>query len=77
MNRNINQQSIGQPLTEEAFLALGMNSIAYMKCATIQGKDVWTVHAADGTPISLFERKDENLAKATLLQNDLIPMRVH
>lgn len=77
MNLNETSQPLSEPLTDEAFLALGIHSLAYMRKAVVNGKPVWAVHAADGTPLSLFEGDDSVLACATLRQNDLIPVRVH
>lgn len=67
----------GDPLSEEAFLALGIQSLAYLRRASINGKTAWAAYAADGTRLSVFEGEDPVFARATLRQNDLIPVSVH
>ncbi len=71
------QNLLEKPLTEEAFLALGVHSLAYLRRANVNGRQVWAAHAADGTPLSVFAGEDSILARATLRQNDLIPVSVH
>ena len=63
-------------LTPEAFLALGLSHLAYMKPIRVMGRPAWAVHAADGSPLTLL-REDFDTAAAALRQNDLIPVSVH
>ena len=54
---------------------LGMQDIAYVKRAVVNGEPGYTVHAADGTQIAAFV--DRDVAFATVRQHDLEPLSVH
>jgi hypothetical protein len=53
----------------------GMQDVAYVKRAVVNGAPGYTAHAADGTQIAGFA--DRVLAFATLRQHDLEPLSVH
>lgn len=63
-------------LTQEDFLSLGLNQLAYMKPIRVMGRKAWAVHAADGSPLTLMQ-EDQATASAALRQNDLIAVSVH
>ena len=61
--------------SQDDFVMLGVNLIAYIKPVELEGKRAFAIHAADGTPIKLLA--DQNLALATIRQNNLEPLWVH
>ena len=77
MNVINGQTQTVQPLTDEAFLALGIQHLAYMKQTNIGGQVLWSVHAADGSPLTMLDSDDIVSVQATIRQNDLIPVSVH
>jgi hypothetical protein len=48
---------------------------AYIKTVMMNGKPVYAIHSADGTPLAVAEGRD--LAFAAARQNDLTPASVH
>lgn len=42
---------------------------------TVDGKELYAIHAADGEPLAMVE--DRRLAFAVIRQNDLEPASVH
>lgn len=68
------------PTTPEAIdnsdlMALGLNDIAYVKPAIVEGKAAFAVHAADGTQMALFA--DREVAFAAVRRHDMEPVSVH
>lgn len=68
---------VANPLTDEAFLALGIQHLAYMRSTNLNGRKMWSVHAADGSPLTVLDAEDIYSVQATIRQNDLIPVSVH
>lgn len=64
------------PLSSEAFMALGIQHIAYIRPLAAKGRLMWAVHAADGSPLLVLDDPYE-VALATVRQNDLVPVSVH
>lgn len=64
-------------ISPEAFKAFGIEEMAYIKPVKLNDghTTVYSVHAADGTPLSLMNEKE--IARATLIQNDLAPQNIH
>ncbi|HEX2114391.1 MAG TPA: DUF1150 family protein [Alphaproteobacteria bacterium] len=62
-------------LSSQAFAALGLQNVAYLKPVQREGKAVIAVHAADGTELALAETRE--LAAAFVRQNDLEPLSAH
>jgi hypothetical protein len=56
------------------FLNFGVGQVAYMRPMVVMGKTVWAVHAADGTPISVFNTEDQ--ARQAAAQGDMDLVRV-
>ena len=54
---------------------LGVNRVAYVKSATIDGIKGFSIHAADGTPMAIAA--DHALAMAAVIQYNLYPVSVH
>ena len=77
------------PLSEEAFASLGGGKIAYVRSIRSEdvadmfpqaphiapGLELFTLHAADGTPIMLTDSREAALASA--MQNELETVSVH
>lgn len=53
----------------------GIDTVAYIKPVTVDGCVYHSIHAADGTPITVMKERD--LAFATVRQHDLEPASVH
>ncbi len=63
-------------LTPQGLLMLGMNQIAYIRPAVANGdRRVWSLHAADGTLLSVQDHADQAIMLART--NDLAPVTVH
>jgi len=53
----------------------GLETLAYVKTVTVDGQKLHSIHAADGTPLTVIAERD--LAFATVRQHDLEPSSVH
>ena len=62
-------------LSSQAFAALGLQNLAYIKPVEREGKPVIAVYAADGTELAVAESRD--VAIAFIRQNDLEPLSAH
>ena len=56
-------------------LVLGLNDIAYLRPAEVEGKKVFAIHAADGSQLAFVETRDVGLA--AMQQHDLEPVSLH
>lgn len=54
---------------------LGIENVAYIKTVIVDGQKLHSIHAADGSPLTVVS--DRNLAFATVSQHDMLPMSVH
>ena len=63
------------PMTEQAFAALGVSQIAFVKPVIVDGRNAHSVHSADGTPLAVVG--DRDTAFAIVRQNDLEPVSAH
>ena len=71
MNTNPSYQQI----SAQEFLALGVNHVAYVKPAEIDGQALFAVHAADGTQVAVLPNRDQ--ADLAVRRNDMEPLSVH
>lgn len=62
-------------LSSQAFAALGLQDLAYIKPVERDGKTMVAVHAADGTELAVAESRD--VAIAFIRQNDLEALSAH
>lgn len=62
-------------LSPQDFVNFGVGHIAYVRPVTVDGAAAFSVHAADGTPLSVLPQRDT--AFAAVRQNDMEPMSVH
>ncbi len=53
----------------------GIDALAYVKPIDLDGKIVFSIHAADGDPLAIVTERD--VAYAMVLKNDLEPLSVH
>ncbi len=53
----------------------GIDVLAYVKPMDLDGKTVFSIHAADGDPLAVVAERD--IAYAMVLKNDLEPLSVH
>lgn len=68
-------QNLLKGLSSNDFLTFGVHEIAYVRSVTLKGSQVFAVHAADGTPLSIMDTLNEALL--AVKQNDLEPVVVH
>jgi hypothetical protein len=54
---------------------LGLENYAYVKTVTVDGQKLHAVFAADGTPLTVVNKRE--LAFATVLQHELEALSVH
>lgn len=62
-------------LSSQDFVNFGVGHVAYVRPVTVDGAVAFSVHAADGTPLSVLPQRDT--AFAAVRQNDMEPMSVH
>lgn len=55
--------------------ALGLSHVAYVKPVTVDGRAVYSIHAADGTEMAVME--DREVALTAIRVHNLEPMSVH
>jgi hypothetical protein len=65
---------VGLPLTHPDLLQFGLGQVAYIREVRIMNKSLFAVHAADGTPMSVFDT--ETAAREAIAENDLEAVRV-
>jgi hypothetical protein len=62
-------------MSPQAFAALGVQDVAYIKPVLRDGKTLIAVHAADGTEVAVAESRD--VAIALVRQHELEPLSAH
>jgi hypothetical protein len=62
-------------LSSQAFAALGVQDVAYIKPILRDGKAMVAVHAADGTELAVAESRE--LATALVRRHELEPLSAH
>jgi hypothetical protein len=62
-------------ITPQDFAAMGMQQVAYIRPAVVNGVTAFTIHAADGTQIGIAPSRD--IAFAAVLQHELEPVSLH
>ena len=61
-------------ITPQDFAQMGVQQIAYVRPAVVNGADVFTIYAADGTQIGIAPTRD--IAFAAVKQHELEPVSV-
>jgi len=69
------QLNLEGPMTARDFATWGVEDVAYIRQAVVNGKEGWAIFAADGTAIGVAP--DRVMAFAAARQNDLEPLSVH
>lgn len=64
-----------EKFTPDQFAALGVNRMAYVRPAVIEGRTVFAIHGADGSEIGMMAERD--IAFAAVKQHDMEPVSVH
>lgn len=68
-------EDIALPSDVEAFRALGLDEIGYIRPHRINDQIAWVLHAADGTTVTV--QRDPSSALHAAYANDLILATVH
>ena len=75
-NADNTMRNLLKTLSPQNFLMLGINQIAYIRPSVLNDhRTVWSVHAADGTVLSVQDQPDQ--AIMVLRSNDLAPVTLH
>ena len=74
-NHEQNGASVLRALSNQDFLNFGIQNLAYIKPVHVDGRSMFAIHAADGTPLSVMKTEAEALI--TVRNNDLDPVIVH
>ncbi|MBX2834214.1 MAG: DUF1150 domain-containing protein [Micavibrio sp.] len=61
-------------ISQQDFLGLGVHDIAYIRPVEVNGERKYSIHAADGTQLSVMDNWET--AYGTVLQNDLSAVTV-
>jgi len=62
-------------LSPKDFAAFGVNLIAYVKPILVDGGEAFSVHAADGTALTVIAERET--AFAAVRQHEMEPLSVH
>ena len=62
-------------LSTQDFASFGVDHLAYIRPVEVEGVAAFSIHAADGTPLSVLPQRD--IAFAAVRQNDMEPLSVH
>ncbi len=62
-------------LSVQDFATLGLDHLAYIRPIDRNGEPAFSIHAADGSPLSVLAERD--IAFAAVRQNDMEPLSVH
>ena len=62
-------------MSPQAFAALGMQDVAYVKTVLRDGRTLAAIHAADGTEVAVMESRE--VAIAAVRQNGLEALSAH
>ncbi len=65
----------GSAYARREFGEFGIENYAYVKPIVISGQKLQSIHAADGTPLTIVT--DRDVAFATISRYDLQPVSVH
>ena len=63
------------PLTAQDFASLGVGQVAYVRTVSLNGQVAFSVHAADGTPLTVLANREA--AMGVIVQNDMEPVSAH
>ncbi|MEK9831742.1 MAG: DUF1150 family protein [Rhodospirillaceae bacterium] len=64
-----------EKFSPDQFAALGVDRLAYVRPAVVDGRTVYTIHNADGNELGMMAERD--IAFAAVKQHDMEPVSVH
>ncbi len=62
-------------ITTDQLAQLGVSQLAYIKQVTVEGEDLFAIHAADGTPMAVAPNRE--LAWGAILEHEMVPAMGH
>jgi len=62
-------------LSKQDFAAFGVGVVAYVKPIVVKGAMAYSIHAADGSPLSVVPARE--VAFAAVRRHDMEPVSVH
>ena len=62
-------------LSPNDLLVFGLNDVAYLKPANVNGQAVYAIHAADGSQLALVANREVGFA--AMHQHELEPVSLH
>jgi hypothetical protein len=74
-NPTTKQSTLDRPMTARDLATWGVEDVAYVREAVVDGTKTWAIFAADGSAIGVAP--DRDMAFAAARQNDLEPLSVH
>jgi hypothetical protein len=74
-NPTSKQLNLDGPMTARDLATWGVEDVAYVRQAVVDGTMTWAIFAADGSAIGIAP--DRDMAFAAARQNDLEPLSVH
>ena len=75
IDKDVNPEELLKNISAQDFLGLGVHDVAYIRPINTNGKIQYSIHAADGTQLSVMD--DENSAIGTIIQNDMNAVTLH
>lgn len=75
MNESSSLNDMLRNLSAQDFLNFGLQQVAYIRPVHVEGQPAWSLHAADGTALTIQDKA--HLAAVIARQNDLEPMLLH
>jgi len=64
-----------EKFSPDQFAALGVDRLAYVRPAVMDGRTVYAIHNADGNELGMMAERD--IAFAAVKQHDMEPVSVH
>jgi hypothetical protein len=64
-----------EKFSPDQFGALGVDRLAYVRPAVVDGRTVYAIHNADGNELGMMAERD--IAFAAVKQHDMEPVSVH
>jgi hypothetical protein len=62
-------------LSANELLTFGLNDVAYLKPANVNGQSVYAIHAADGSQLAFVANREVGFA--AMQQHELEPVSLH
>jgi hypothetical protein len=72
---NVQSTDALKGLSPTDLLVFGLNNIAYLRPAVVNGQSIYGIHAADGSQLALVATREVGLA--AMYEHDLEPVSLH